>query len=50
VNTFVACTSFDAVDGAKDAHLQIDGRLLHEASPNTRSWASSGRLQQEMVG
>jgi hypothetical protein len=45
----VACSSVDGVDGTEDAHLQIDGRLLHEGSPNTRGLPSTGRLQQEVV-
>ena len=33
VDAFVAGSSVDGVDGAEDAHLQIDRRLLHEGSP-----------------
>lgn len=32
-NTFVSSSSVNGVDGAEDAHLEIDGRLFHECSP-----------------
>ena len=33
VNAFVSGSPLDGVDGAQDAHLQVDRRLLHEVSP-----------------
>src|SRR5205807_6866046 len=33
VDAFLAGATEDGVDGAQDAHLQIDRRLLHESSP-----------------
>ena len=33
VDAFVAGSSLGGVDGAEDAHLQVDRRLLHEGSP-----------------
>ena len=37
----------DGVDGAEDAHLQIDRRLLHEGSPLLADFAGQGRLKQK---
>ena len=33
VDAFVPGSPVDGVEGAEDAHLQIDRRLLHEGSP-----------------
>ena len=42
VDAFVAGSSLDGVDGAEDAHLQIDRRLLHEGSPGVGgSWRAT---------
>ena len=45
-NALIAGFALDGVDGAEDAHLQIDRRLLHEDSP-----CSSGRrrLKQKRI-
>ena len=41
VDAFVAGSPVDGVDGAEDAHLQIDRRLLHEGSPGV--WRAGRR-------
>ena len=38
VDALVACSSRGGVDGAEDAHLQVDRRLLHECSPVGGPW------------
>src|SRR6185437_4753792 len=45
VHAFVARPSRDGVDGAEDAHLQIDRRLFHEASPGWRTVVGVDRLK-----
>jgi hypothetical protein len=42
VDAFVAGSPQGGVDGAQDAHLQIDGRLLHEGSPCSRTLSGEG--------
>jgi hypothetical protein len=46
VDAFVPGSPLDGVDGAQDAHLQIDRRLLHEGSPGSGPcwaiWATLG--------
>jgi hypothetical protein len=34
LGALVAGSAIDGVERAQDAHLQIDGRLLHEVSPS----------------
>jgi hypothetical protein len=41
VNAFVSGSARDGVDGAQDAHLQVDRRLLHEGSPWGESWRAT---------
>ncbi len=47
VDAFVAGTSVDGVDGAEDAHLQIDRGLLHEVAPGLAERPNEGRLQHK---
>jgi len=42
VDAFVAGFSLNGVDGAEDAHLQIDRGLLHEGSPFLRNVSAEG--------
>jgi hypothetical protein len=42
LDAFVAGFSLDGVDGAQDAHLQIDRRLLHQGSPFSRKVSGEG--------
>ena len=42
VNAFVAGSPLDGVDGAEDAHFQIDRGLLHEDSPWSRTCGARG--------
>ena len=46
VDAFVAGSSRDGVDGAEDAHLQIDRRLLHEGSPDGEEHSSTKRMSR----
>src|SRR5262249_34220540 len=47
VHALVSGSPLDGVDGAQDAHLQIDRRLLHEGPPGSRSLTGEGRLDQK---
>ena len=50
VDAFVAGSPVDGVDGAEDAHLQIDRRLLHECSPVGGPCWGEGRLKHKRSG
>ena len=47
MHALVPGSPFDGVDGAQDAHLQIDRGLLHEGSPWSRTLPGEGRLEQK---
>ena len=51
LDAFVPGSALDGIDGAQDAHFQIDRRLLHERSPCSRNWSvGEGRLKQKQGG